>query len=128
MKKGKSKLMTLLQSRILLIFLIVITVLSGVRLTNEVIRRQKINTEINNLQGQINTLEDEQRSLSALINYLNTDSYIEEQARKKLNLSRPGESIIVVGDEQASDTVKQTGNKSPIILWVNYFFNKNENT
>jgi cell division protein FtsB len=127
MKKGKHHITVVFQSKIFLGLLITISIFSVFRLVKEVIKRHKISVEIVNLKSQITTLKEDQRSLSSLIDYLSSDAYIEEQARKKLNLSKPGESLIIVNDSNEKLSNKQTPIADQTVnLWWEYFFSDYE--
>ncbi|RJQ35528.1 septum formation initiator family protein [Candidatus Parcubacteria bacterium] len=110
-------------SNIFTIFLVLLLILSFVKVTKEVMLRYEINKEIKILESQLASIEGKTGDMEKLISYLNTDEYIEKQARLKLNLSKPGEkqinltnsqeiSIDFADDEDAINPVK----------WFNYFF------
>jgi len=126
MRLGRNIVKKLLQSRVFLAFLLLATVLSFVRLSNELARRTKINNEIATLRAQTIQLKQEQIDLSSLIEYLNTDEYIEDAARKKLNYSKPGEQLIIVEDgntEKTKDLTSRDSIQTNVQLWWDYFFN-----
>lgn len=111
----------LLQSRWVLAILMLLLIMSGLRLSNEIARRTKISSEINRLKEQITELKSEQESLTSLIDYLRTDAFVEEEARKKLNLQKPGERRVIISDPMLAST--QLSNKNNNIqLWWSYFF------
>lgn len=113
------------QSRFFLILLLIITAISFVRLMNEVMWRQKIGGRISGLKNDIHTLSEEQHRLSSLIEYLSTDTYIEEEARKQLNLRKPGEQVTVIAPQSSSLTTT-TARRSTVSLWWDYFFTRNK--
>ena len=126
--EGRHGLSRLFQSRIFLVILLIMTVVSFMRLISEVTRRAKINTEIDRLKTEILSLENEREALSSLIHYLNTDAYIEEQARKKLNLSKPGESVVIINDQGARQLVadRSLTRQHTVSLWWRYFFDSDK--
>jgi cell division protein FtsB len=93
---------------------------SSLELLNEIGRRNKISNEIKKQKQQIEKLEQENTDLSSLIQYYNTNSYVESEARKKLNLSKSGESLVVI-----ENTTKATTSDQQIVSnpqrWWNYF-------
>ena len=113
----------LFQSKLILVALFIITVVSAIRLTHEISRRVSINAEISELKSEIQRMQDEQRSPTSFIEYLKTDTYIEEQARKRLNLRKPGENVVVVENtqDQSLRTRDMVASGTPA-LWWNYFF------
>jgi cell division protein FtsB len=111
----------LLRSKIFFAVIIILFIVSSLELLNEIGRRNKISYEIKKQRDQIEKLQQQNTDLSSLIQYLNTDNYVESEARKKLNLSKSGESLVVV--ENASTTAFNDDNKIPNSLrWWNYFF------
>lgn len=120
--KKRTFISALLRSRIMVVVLIILTIVSALRLTNEISRRSKINAEITRLQQEIETLKNEQKGLSDIANYFESDYYLEEQARKQLSLVKPGETIVVVEDDSKS-TISSASVESNIVHWMEYFFN-----
>lgn len=111
----------LLRSKIFFGVIIILFIISSLELINEIGRRNKISNEIKKQKEQIEKLEQQNTDLSSLIQYLNTDNYVESEARKKLNLSKSGESLVVV--ENASTTTAGDQSKaSNSSKWWNYFF------
>jgi len=110
----------LLQSKIFFVILVIITLLSLIRMSNEIARRSKINAEITRLKTQTEKLRAEHENLSALTEYLSTDKYIEEAAREKLNLSKPGEKLFIINRPSQQQPKKNSNNT--VALWWEYFF------
>jgi len=48
------------------------------------------------LQRQIATLDREQKQLTAVRDYVQSEEYVEEVARRTLGLVRPGETLVIV--------------------------------
>lgn len=119
--KQKGLITTLLRSRIIMVALVLLTVLSAIRLTNEINRRGKINAEIVRIQSEISKLEGEQRNLSGVIDYFSSDYYLEEQARKQLSLVKPGETTVIIEDTNSLKSSPQQ-KKPLVLLWWDYFF------
>ena len=108
----------------LTIFLLFITLIfSFIKVSEEIILRYNINKEIKNLEEQFYKLNNEKENINNLIAYLKTDDYIEEQARLKLNLSKPGEKQINLSNGNNMDLkIKEIDNISNYNNWFNYFF------
>jgi len=90
----------LLKSKLLIIGEITLLIFISVALGKEIIRRYQIRHQIEGLQAEIQKLEQNKVELSELIEYFNSESFNEEQARLKLGLQKPGESVVVVPSEQ----------------------------
>lgn len=110
-------------SNIFSVVLIVLLILSFVKVSKEVLLRYEINQEIKQLEQRRAELSDKAEEMDKLIAYLQTDEYIEKQARLQLNLSKPGEKQINLAGDSGNRTL-DTGvdDSSNVIKWFNYFF------
>jgi cell division protein FtsL len=128
----------LFNEKFLTVFLLAIIILLSIPLYNNYHRRQKISKEISDLENEIRVAENKDTDLQKLIKYLESDQFVEEQARLNLNMKKPGESVAVVND--SSDKDKNDDTKlvlSPVIQgvggfnlgysenWLKYFFKNN---
>lgn len=97
----------ILNSRMFLLLLLVI--LSGVAfsLFKEVYRKYQINQEINKLKAEIESLTKNNQGLNDLIQYFEDGDYIEKEARRKLNLAKPGENMIIITGEKDETAEKE---------------------
>lgn len=108
------------------IFLLVLLILSFVKVAREALLRYEIKKEIASLESRLQDLEGRSAKTNNLISYLQTDDYIEKEAREKLNLAASGEKQInlvtnnmPLSDENSSDQTKQNNPGK----WFDYFFN-----
>ncbi len=123
-KKSEDNFFTkLYNSNLIIIILFIVLVFSFIKVSKEVILRYNINKEINNLEEQFTKLNKEKDNLNDLVAYLKTDQYIEEEARLKLNLSKPGEKQInlIKGDNREIEIIKND-DLNNYQKWFNYFF------
>lgn len=108
-------------------------VVLGVALTKEIIRKIQIHRQIEALETEIASLETHNSELNQLIQYFNSSSFQEKEARTKLGLSAVGETMVVL-PEAESTAAGQTTNfidgrstdidqRSNIQKWQDYFFN-----
>ena len=109
----------------LLIIFILIVIAAG----REGYRNYKINQEIKNLQKKIEELSKANTELSEMEKYLQSDEFLEKEARLKLNLIREGEKLIIIkkSEEPRLEEVKseEVNKKIPNIRkWWEYFFGK----
>ncbi|MDD2681279.1 MAG: septum formation initiator family protein [Patescibacteria group bacterium] len=107
---------------IALIFLLLILV----PLAKDYSRKRIIENEIIDIQNQISDFEDKNKDLKEMIDYFQSDASLEEQARLNLGLKRPGETVVVVTDEEANFFVDQPVAAPPIAnwrKWLQYFIN-----
>ncbi len=91
-------------------------------MVREIKVRSDINKEIASLQAQQQKLEGQKADLEKLLSYLQTDNYIEKEARLKLNLSMPGERQINLSGEEPSPPANSAEYQSNIAKWFDYFF------
>lgn len=90
-----------------------------------------IDREIKTVEGQIAKLEAKDKELESFLNFLNSDAFLEQEARLKFNLQKPGESVVIIppsGKKQennggegrtAEDGKTPPGNPAK---WWKYFF------
>ncbi len=120
-REGKLSPSKILQSKIFFGLILVIFLFSSVSLVNEIGRRKKIQNEIMRQQGEIERLNRENKDLSTLIGYLRSGEFVESEARNKLNLSKPGESLIVV-DPNLAEQNNEGQITNLATKWWGYFF------
>jgi len=126
----------LIKSRLLIVAEIGLLILISIALGKEVIRKYQINNQINDLKSEIEELEQGNIELSGLIDYFNSETYKEGQARLKLGLQKPGESVVsvpnsegqvmgaqvVAGERGSIRQTQENNNQSNPQRWWNYFF------
>ncbi|OGY42932.1 MAG: hypothetical protein A2729_02650 [Candidatus Buchananbacteria bacterium RIFCSPHIGHO2_01_FULL_39_14] len=112
---------------------IIVLILLGVNFINSWIKNNKINQEISSLKTEIGNVETNNTRLKNLIEYFNSNAYIEEKARRDLGLKLKGERVIVVNDNKtASNPMKSEGSQiarsetnlnNPQKWWLYFFKN-----
>lgn len=130
----------LLKWRFLFVVNLVIVLFLSVSFGREVVRHKTIQGEIDLMAAQAESLASENIEMSLLQSALQSESFIEREARLKLGMQLPGETLVVV-QEQGARTTTITGDASdPFDLvideddqfielanrtkWWYYFFNK----
>ena len=91
----------------------------------QVVRRNyELNKQVNALNTQILSLQDEKDELNYKIQYYQTESYKEKEARAKLGLQAPGEGVIILPKKAATSATnaKPTANKSNWQQWMEFLF------
>lgn len=86
----------LLRWRFLFVINLLLIIFLGMTLGREFLRTREIRNEIASLQAQANQLAARNISLSELQTAVQTESFIEREARLKLGLKKPGEEVVVV--------------------------------
>jgi len=128
----KRTIRKLLGSKIFLFLVALILIVLVINLFRESYRKYQLAKEIDNLESEIERLEGKNQHLADMMGYFNEESYLEKEARLKLNLKKPGEKVVVLfeGSENAeerleearesqTDTSDQTAN---YWKWWEYFF------
>jgi len=126
-KRKKSIFPDLLFSKFFLIFCVIAFLAVLFYLAKGTIRTYKVNTEIAELEQEIAHLENQNDGLAQLISYLKSDTFIEQEAKLKLGLKKPGENLVVIpqmGETQKIDTEKTSGEQTNPAKWWAYFFAK----
>jgi len=123
----KSVFKRIVNSKVLLLGLLIILVLVGLATYKENKRQQKTVNTLSALEQEVAKLENKNMELSELIQYLKSDDFVDREAREKLNMQQPGEQVVLISREvvkemgQAS-SANGTGIRSNWQLWQEYFF------
>jgi cell division protein FtsB len=133
MKQNNSLFFRIFSSKIFFVIFLIIVIYLSVNVYREIKQRVEVKREIANLKMEINNLSNENDKLGDLIEYFETEEYIELSSREKLGYKKPGEKIIVFTEEGGDGILNTAQNrnslnrKSNLKLWWDYFFN-NTNT
>ncbi len=109
---------------LILFVILFITILFG--LAKGTIKNHKVNSEVSELQEDITQLETQNQEFAQMIEYLKTDSFIEQEAKLKLGYKKPGENLVIIPQEQIDEEVIGNNNNykkmsNPAKWWI-YFF------
>jgi cell division protein FtsB len=128
-KKKKKFIGKTLFFRVFVMAGVLIIAFLGSALGKEMYREYQIQREIDSLKSDIEALEKNNYKLSRLIEYYETDEYKEVEARKKLNLKKEGENVVVIKPSPLSierDNFEEKANQDDNLpnykKWWNYFF------
>lgn len=135
-KNNTPYIQRLFRSKAVIVFEVLLLVVISSALAKEVVRRYQIQGEIKSLQNQVQQSEQKKTELQGLISYFDSDAFKEEQARLKLGLQKPGESVVtVLGEstegvnavaaELGTGTEQKAATTSNPHRWWNRFFNTN---
>ena len=122
-------------SRILFFASLLILVFFSINLTKQIINRRDLQKDVDKLQNQIDSLQSKNQELAGLLDYFKSLDFVESEARTKLNLSKPGEKIIIVPENTGDQALGQpsfvsglagvqttSDSVSNVQKWRNYFF------
>ena len=134
-KKGKNNIISkIISSQIFLAFLgLILIILISIPLAKNLSKRYYINQEIKDIEQEIITLESKNKDLGKLISYLESDQFVEEQARLNLGLKKEGEEVVVIKEVEELIAIKSVNDNLEDIdieatnpeRWLSYFFSIN---
>lgn len=93
-QEGKFK--KILGSKITLFLLLLAFIWLSVNLVNIFYKKYKVNQEIENLKAEIGKVEKSNQEISSLIDYFSSQSFLEKEAKEKLNLKKEGEQVVII--------------------------------
>jgi cell division protein FtsB len=127
-KRKKSFISKIFSFRLFVLAGVLVIVFLGINLGKEYYREYQVQKEIDSLQKEIEFLEKDNYKLSQLTKYYETDEYKEAEARKRLNMKKEGEKVVIIKphpvNSEQSGIEDELNNKNlpNYIKWWNYFF------
>ncbi|MFH1671366.1 MAG: septum formation initiator family protein [Candidatus Portnoybacteria bacterium] len=130
----KKLIRKLLGSKVFLFCITLLLIILVINLFRESYRKYQLTKEIDKLESEIERLEGGNRQLAEMMEYFKDESYLEKEARLKLNLKKPDEKVIVLADqpeentsaedilEQAREGQKDKDETANYWKWWEYFF------
>lgn len=119
----------ILTSKLLFVVMLVILAFIVFALSKEILRRHQIDEEIKSMEEEVEGLEKENTELSGLLDYYNTQTFKEKEARKRLGLRKDGEKAVALPTtkknpvEELETSEEQKGEElSNFQRWWDYFF------
>ena len=121
----------------LTLLLVGLLVLLAVPLARNFKRQQAVNKEIAALQSEASQAENQNSQFKKMIDYLQSDQFVEEQAKINFDLKRQGEKVAVItGQPDAANPGEISGASQPAVpepqtilspgerwgRWWDYFF------
>lgn len=92
-------------------------------LSKNLVKRYNIDKELKELEAEIARLENRNSDLGGMVAYLESDRFIDEQARSKLNYKKTGEELVVIKNN-SEDLSSENSNTKTI---MQYEMNRTEN-
>ena len=101
-----------------------------VAIVRELINGHLVRQQVADLRRQVTTEQQRQQQLKDLIDYLNSPTFQEQEARLKLGLKKSDERVVIIpptnGDDKAdslsASSPSQGTEKSRPARWWDYFF------
>ena len=141
MSNQEGKIKKILNSKITLFFLLLGFIWLVLNVVNVYYKKYQINKDLENLKAEIAKSEETNQQISSIIDYLNSQNFLEKEAREKLNMKKEGEEVVIVEPvKQDNITSSETDiqetqpplqqnvdssaiqPESNIIRWWRYFF------
>jgi len=97
-----------------------------VKITGDLLHLFKAWQQIEKIEKKVAELEEKKKELSEKYQYYQTPEFIEEEARNKLNMAKPGETIVILPPNIKNLNSDYKAQFSPQIpnwkKWWNLFF------
>lgn len=126
------------KSKVIIIFSLAAVILISVPLVRKINQKKALDKEIAELTEQAERIEQKNSNLSEVIDYLQSNTFAEKEARLNLDMKKTGEKVLVVKNEADEGAEKKdlqsvfivsglenlpestkTSNKQ---IWRDYFF------
>jgi len=130
------------KSKVIIIFSLAAVILISVPLVRKINQKKALDKEIAELTEQAERIEQKNSNLSEVIDYLQSNTFAEKEARLNLDMKKTGEKVLVVKNEADEGAEKKdlksvfivsglenlpesikTSNKQ---IWRDYFFGARE--
>lgn len=103
-KQPKSFWQRIFYSQIIIFAGVFFIIIFSIGISKRIARRHQINKETEELQAEIDALVKNGNELNEFLAYLNSNDFLEEEARVKLGLKKDGEQIVIINNK--SEDVK----------------------
>ncbi|KKT25251.1 MAG: hypothetical protein UW11_C0031G0004 [Parcubacteria group bacterium GW2011_GWA2_43_9b] len=133
----ENKLKNFFGSRAVLFFLLLAFVWLSLVLVKAFYKKKQLDQEIGSLKAEIDKTDKKGQELSQLLSYFNSESYLEKEAKNKLNLKKEGENVVMVQDTSGGAALGENNDgasveaaiSSPaeennLIKWWKFFFER----
>lgn len=118
-EKRKSFINKILFSQITLsVFGLLIIIVISCPLSKNISKQYEINKEVKAMEKEIIDLESKHLGLKDVITYLESDQFVQEQARLNLNYRKGGEEVVVIKDKDEQINSKKISRQDKIIYSI----------
>ncbi len=128
-QSGKNFIKKLLGSKVFLFFIVLALIGLAISVGRESYRKYQLTKEINRLKSETERIEGRNQQLTNLLEYFKEESYLEKEARLKLNLKKPGEKVVILSQSDSPEDlpleIQPEIKKEEVNWWKwwEYFFN-----
>lgn len=127
-KSTESKIRRFFASRLFLLVILAIISMVALSYARAYYQHYKIQKEIESLQEEIQFLQKKKLESIEILNYVTSNTFVEEKARTELNKKKPGENVLFIEQdttvvENATEETAQEGrqDRSNPVKWLYYF-------
>lgn len=85
-----------MKKRLLNLVILIIGIGLIINLSRDILRLLRSGDQIKQAEAKLKELDKESQQLKELREYYQSDEFIEEEARNKLNMARPGETVVIL--------------------------------
>ncbi|TAK89172.1 hypothetical protein EPO04_03680 [Patescibacteria group bacterium] len=108
---------------------VIVALYIGVYLVQTIQKNYELQKQIDGLQQDVAGLEVEQDQLKYKIQYYQTEAFKEKEAREKLGLQQPGESVLILPKDNAPAEDEQqqkpaATQKSNLQQWIDFLMGR----
>lgn len=105
---------------------ILIVIFISYNLIIQILRATGSYSRLDQMTDEVYKLEDENKILKKRLADVNSPDFLEQQAREKLGLAKPGETVVLISDEKIKQTVGATESAqvrlpNPLGWWKVFF-------
>lgn len=128
--RKRKKQRSVFWDKLFLLLGVVMIILILIPLSKNLTKKSQVDKEIAELEKEIDDLGIQNKNWDNLIEYLESDAYLEEQARLSMGFKKPGEEVVVIKKQDANRVVvvdpevERRNNLSNQQKWWLYFFDK----
>ena len=116
----------LMSQRFLALVFLVLLIAIAFPLVRSISQRKMIEQEITDMKNDNEAYRNKSQDLKNMIDYLQSDVSLEEQARLNLGLKKPNEVVVVVSQSKSVSTTATSVEEESRITnwrrWLHYFF------
>jgi len=105
----KNFIKRLLSSKVFFFFMVIALVALLLNFVRESYHKYQLSEEISGLETEVERLEGRKQQLAGLMEYFGQESYLEKEARQRLNLKKPGERVIILSQKADADVKSDQG-------------------
>lgn len=120
--------------KLIFIALLIVVLLISVYAVNIFDKKREVEAEIARLKNENISLSEKKIELGNLLDYFQDESFVEKEARRRLNLQKSGEKAVIVVDKRekmdisanATQSSEKSKNNSGGLInpqkWLNFIF------